>query len=110
MLFTGISCAMTPASPPPENIEDDKVIPNNTPLPYTFPLSKVQPTKKPGGSVKVVDSRTFKVAKKICSAEVEVEVGGMRYVLSVVMGMLLSRPIFRELHVCNWSFLESVTG
>jgi hypothetical protein len=55
------------------------VIPNNTPNPYTFRLSRVQPKKTPGGSVKVVDSRTFKVAKKISAVEVVVEVGGMRY-------------------------------
>jgi oxalate decarboxylase family bicupin protein len=67
-----------PSTPPPENIEDDMVIPNNTPEPYTFALSKVIPTKLEGGSVKVVDSRTFKVSKTIAAAEVTVEVGGMR--------------------------------
>lgn len=66
------------AAPPPDNIQDDMVIPNNTPEPYTFALSKVIPTKLEGGSVKVVDSRTFKVSKTIAAAEVTVEVGGMR--------------------------------
>lgn len=56
------------------------VVPNNTPYPYTFPLSKVQTTKTSGGSVKVVDSRTFTVADKISAVEVEVKVGGMRCV------------------------------
>ena len=73
--------AITLASPPPENVEEDQVIPNNTPQPYIFPLSKVTATQKPGGTVKMVDSRTFVVAKKICAAEVEVEVGGMRCAL-----------------------------
>ncbi|GLB42134.1 putative oxalate decarboxylase [Lyophyllum shimeji] len=67
-----------PSSPPPEDIECDMVVPNNTPHPYTFALSKVKATKKPGGSVKVVDSRTFRAAEKISAVEVEVEVGGMR--------------------------------
>ena len=67
------------ATPPPTDVENDKVIPNNAPNPYTFPLSKVNAKKTPGGSVKVVDSRTFKVAEKVSAVEVEVEVGGMRY-------------------------------
>ncbi|KAJ6558018.1 RmlC-like cupin domain-containing protein [Mycena capillaripes] len=66
------------ASPPPEDVASDMVVPNNTPNPYTFELSKVAGTKKPGGSIKVVDSRTFKVALAISAVEVTVEVGGMR--------------------------------
>ncbi|KAF8219913.1 Bicupin, oxalate decarboxylase/oxidase [Tricholoma matsutake] len=68
-----------PSSPPLENIKKDMVIPNNTPNPYMFALSKVNATKMPGGSVKVVDSRTFHVAEKVSAVEVEVEVGGIRY-------------------------------
>jgi len=56
------------------------VIPNNTPLPYTFKLSAVPPVTMPGGSIKVVDSTTFKVSEKISAVEVVVEVGGMRFV------------------------------
>ncbi|KAJ7185741.1 RmlC-like cupin domain-containing protein [Mycena filopes] len=67
-----------PSAPPPENPESDMVVPNNTPEPYTFALSKVPGIKKPGGSVKVVDSRTFEVSKTISAVEVTVEVGGMR--------------------------------
>lgn len=55
------------------------MIPNNTPNPFTFLLSKVNATKTPGKSVKVVDSKTFWVAEKVSAVEVEVEVGGMRY-------------------------------
>ncbi|KAG6919838.1 hypothetical protein DXG01_000343 [Tephrocybe rancida] len=66
-----------PSSAPPEDPTADMVIPNNTPNPYTFALSKVIPTKSTGGSVKVVDSRTFKVANKISAVEVVVEAGGM---------------------------------
>ncbi|QRW24238.1 oxalate decarboxylase [Rhizoctonia solani] len=47
-------------------------------LPYTFAASKINATEVPGGTVKVVDSRTFKVSKTIALAEVTVEVGGMR--------------------------------
>lgn len=72
----------TVASPPPDDVELDMVVPNDTPNPYTFLLSKVQPTKTSGGSIKVADSRTFKVSEKISAVEVEVEVGGMRYDLS----------------------------
>ncbi|GAB1524030.1 hypothetical protein RhiTH_007182 [Rhizoctonia solani] len=47
-------------------------------LPYTFAASKINATEVPGGTVKVVDSRIFKVSKTIALAEVTVEVGGMR--------------------------------
>ncbi|KAJ7031950.1 hypothetical protein C8F04DRAFT_1262340 [Mycena alexandri] len=61
------------ASPPPEDVESDMVAP-------TFALSKVPGAKKPGGSVKVVDSRTFKVAQTFSAAEVMVEAGNVGYV------------------------------
>ncbi|KAF8712306.1 Oxalate Decarboxylase, partial [Rhizoctonia solani] len=47
-------------------------------LPYTFAASKANSIKVPGGTVKVVDSRTFEVSKTIAMAEVTVDVGGMR--------------------------------
>ncbi|KAF8675634.1 Oxalate Decarboxylase [Rhizoctonia solani] len=47
-------------------------------LPYSFAASKANATKVAGGSVKVVDSRTFEVSKTIAMAEVTVEVGGIR--------------------------------
>ncbi|KAL1746018.1 RmlC-like cupin domain-containing protein [Schizophyllum fasciatum] len=67
-----------PGVAPPENPEDDMVVPNDTELPYTFKLSEIAAEQKQGGSVKVVDSKTFKVATAISAAVVEVEVGGMR--------------------------------
>lgn len=67
-----------PGIPPPADVDEDKVIPNNTPEPYTFALSKVNATQHSGGSMKIVDTRTFKVSKTICAVEVQVEVGGMR--------------------------------
>jgi oxalate decarboxylase/phosphoglucose isomerase-like protein (cupin superfamily) len=69
-----------PGVPPPADVDEDKVIPNNTPEPYTFALSKVKPIQHSGGSMRVVDTRTFKVSKTIAAVEVSVEVGGMRYV------------------------------
>lgn len=65
---------------PADNIEDDMVVPNNTPEPYTYAWSMVQGIQKPGGSIKYADTRTFKVSKSIGAAEVAVEVGGMRCV------------------------------
>ena len=63
---------------PPENPEDDMVVPNDTELPYTFKLSEVTAEQKQGGSVKIVDSKTFKISTAISAAVVEVEVGGLR--------------------------------
>jgi oxalate decarboxylase/phosphoglucose isomerase-like protein (cupin superfamily) len=45
---------------------------------YTFALSKMPAKKTPGGSVKIVDSSTFKVSKTIAVAEVTIEPGHMR--------------------------------
>ncbi|KAG2363492.1 putative oxalate decarboxylase/oxidase [Suillus spraguei] len=67
-----------PSTPPPENIESDMVVPNDTPMPYTFAMSQVNATQAPGGSYKVVDQSSFAVSTTICAAEVTVEVGGMR--------------------------------
>lgn len=66
------------AAPPPDDVNSDMVIPNNTPEPYTFAMSKVKGTKLNGGTVKVVDSTTFKVSKTIAVAEVTVEPGALR--------------------------------
>ncbi|KAG8737275.1 hypothetical protein FRC10_008380 [Ceratobasidium sp. 414] len=48
------------------------------PLPFTFAASKAAATNVNGGSVKVIDSRTFNISKTIAAAEVTVVVGGMR--------------------------------
>ena len=58
------------------------VIPNNAPDDYIFLLSQVEPTQMKGGTMKVVDSRTFKVSTSIAMAEITVEVGGIRCVPS----------------------------
>jgi oxalate decarboxylase family bicupin protein len=67
-----------PSAPPPPDAKavDD---PNGSPPePFSFALSQVAGTKTPGGSVKVVDSRTFKVSKQVAMAEVTVEPGAIR--------------------------------
>jgi hypothetical protein len=74
------------AIPPPDDIKEDMVVPNDTPNPFTFEFSKVAPVRKPGGTVKIVDTRTFKVSQKISAAEVELDVGGLRYLISFALG------------------------
>ncbi|TDL25564.1 oxalate decarboxylase [Rickenella mellea] len=67
-----------PSAPPPA---DEKAVSNpqgSVPNPYTFKLSQVPETKVAGGSVKVVDTRTFKVATTIVGAIVTVEPGAIR--------------------------------
>ncbi|KDQ59152.1 hypothetical protein JAAARDRAFT_128142 [Jaapia argillacea MUCL 33604] len=67
-----------PSSPPP----DDAVAPispqGTASLPYTYRLSQVNATQLAGGTVKVVDSTTFKVSTTIAVAEVTVEPGAIR--------------------------------
>jgi oxalate decarboxylase/phosphoglucose isomerase-like protein (cupin superfamily) len=46
--------------------------------PFTFEMSKMNATKLPGGSVKIVDSSLFKASITIAAAEVTVEPGAMR--------------------------------
>jgi len=48
------------------------------PDPFSFALSKVTPTVLTGGTVKVVDSSTFKISKTISAAEVTVNPGAIR--------------------------------
>ena len=48
------------------------------PDPFSFALSKVNATKLSGGSVKIVDSTTFKISTRIAVADVTVEPGALR--------------------------------
>ena len=48
------------------------------PNPFTFKMSEMQATQVPGGSVKIVDSHTFKVSTTTAVAEVSVAPGAMR--------------------------------
>lgn len=48
------------------------------PLPFKHELLAQKPLKTPGGSVRIVDSTNFPVAKQIAAALVEIEPGAMR--------------------------------
>ena len=48
------------------------------PLSYTWHMLAQEPTKAPGGQVRITDSRNFRVSKTVAAARVEVEPGGMR--------------------------------
>ncbi|KIP07653.1 hypothetical protein PHLGIDRAFT_105418 [Phlebiopsis gigantea 11061_1 CR5-6] len=66
-------------SAPPADDQQPPVSPYGPPPnPFTFEFSKVPVTQLPGGTVKVADSRTFKVSKSIAVAEVTVEPGAIR--------------------------------
>jgi oxalate decarboxylase family bicupin protein len=66
-----------PSEPPSTD-----VAPSNpqgeVPNPFSFAWSKVNETKLPGGSIKIIDSTTFKVSTSIAAAEVTVEPGAVR--------------------------------
>lgn len=50
----------------------------SVPNPFSFSLSTMKPTQLQGGSVKIVDSTTFKISATIAAAEVTVEPGAIR--------------------------------
>ncbi|PBK73238.1 oxalate decarboxylase [Armillaria solidipes] len=82
----------------PEDDASAPISPQGTvPNPYSFALSKANATQSSGGSVKIVDSRSFTVSSTIAMAEVTVEPGAMR-----------------ELHwhptMDEWSFFIEGTG
>jgi oxalate decarboxylase family bicupin protein len=87
-------------STPPSN-DSGSQLPDSpqglVPNPFMFPLSNMQATTLNGGSVKIVDSRTFTVSTTIAAAEVTVEPGAIR-----------------ELHwhptMDEWSFFIEGTG
>src|SRR5262249_41978061 len=49
-----------------------------TPVNYSYQLSKQKPLKVAGGQVRIVDSSTFPAASTIAAALVEIDPGGMR--------------------------------
>ncbi|KAK7017362.1 oxalate decarboxylase [Favolaschia claudopus] len=67
-----------PSTPPPSDAVAPTDPQGTVPDPYSFALSKVNATKLSGGSVKIVDSTTFKVSTTIAAAEVTVEPGAIR--------------------------------
>ena len=48
------------------------------PRAYTWHMHAQEPTKAPGGQVRITDSRNFTISERIASALVEIEPGGMR--------------------------------
>jgi oxalate decarboxylase len=48
------------------------------PLSYTWHMHAQEPTRAPGGRVRITDSRNFTVSERIAAALVEIEPGGMR--------------------------------
>ncbi|CAE6436841.1 unnamed protein product [Rhizoctonia solani] len=66
---------MLPSAAPTGSAEDGAVkSPQGvSTFPYSFAASKANSTKVQGGTVKVVDSRTFEISKTIAMAEVTVE-------------------------------------
>lgn len=67
-------------TPPAVNVSADAVqSPEGTiPEPFSFHLSRQEPMVVPGGSVKVVDSGTFKASTNIAAAVVTIKPGAMR--------------------------------
>ena len=48
------------------------------PRAYTWHMHAQEPTKAPGGRVRITDSRNFTVSERVAAALVEIEPGGMR--------------------------------
>ncbi|KAH7325354.1 RmlC-like cupin domain-containing protein [Rhizoctonia solani] len=71
---------MLPSAVPTQSVaEANPVSPAGAiPVPYTFAASKASPTNVTGGTVKVIDSRTFNISQTIAVAEVTVVPGGIR--------------------------------
>ncbi|KAJ3558353.1 hypothetical protein NM688_g982 [Phlebia brevispora] len=67
-----------PGTPPADNAVAPTSPQGPAPLPYSWAFSQVPMTPLAGGSVRIVDSTTFKIATTIAAAEVTVEPGGMR--------------------------------
>ncbi|RDB25886.1 Oxalate decarboxylase OxdC [Hypsizygus marmoreus] len=67
-----------PAALPEPDSAAPKSPQGTVPDPFSFSMSKVKPTQLTGGTVKVVDSTTFKISKTIAAAEVTVEPGAIR--------------------------------
>ncbi|KAF8071551.1 oxalate decarboxylase [Lyophyllum atratum] len=67
-----------PAALPEPDSAGPKSPQGTVPEPFSFQMSKVKPTQLTGGTVKVVDSTTFKISKTISAAEVTVQPGAIR--------------------------------
>ncbi|KAF4550420.1 Cupin-like protein 1 [Elsinoe fawcettii] len=69
-------------TPPPSNISEQNVTGPAGSIPqsgtYSYHLSQQQPYNVPGGSVKVLDTESFPIAKNFAAALFTVKPGGMR--------------------------------
>jgi oxalate decarboxylase len=64
---------------PPALSDDAPAYPGTQPpQSYTWHMHAQEPTKTPGGQVRITDSRNFTISKRIAAALVEIEPGGMR--------------------------------
>jgi oxalate decarboxylase len=64
---------------PPDLADDAPPYPvGEPPRAYTWHMHAQEPTKAPGGQVRITDSRNFTVSERIAAALVEIEAGGMR--------------------------------
>lgn len=73
-----LTLARGAAVPPPDNQQPPTSPAGEIPQPFSYAFSEVTPTQYTGGTAKIADSTTFKVATKIAVAEVTVEPGAMR--------------------------------
>ena len=64
---------------PPAMADDAPAYPGEQPpQSFTWHMHAQEPTKTPGGQMRVTDSRNFTVSERIAAALVEIEPGGMR--------------------------------
>jgi oxalate decarboxylase len=70
---------MFAADVPPAMADDAPPYPaTQPPQSYTWHMHAQEPTKTPGGQMRITDSRNFTVSERIAAALVEIEPGGMR--------------------------------
>jgi oxalate decarboxylase len=70
---------MFAADVPPALIDDAPPYPAaQPPRAYTWHMHAQEPTKAPGGQVRITDSRNFTISERIAAALVDIEPGGVR--------------------------------
>jgi oxalate decarboxylase len=75
----GHSRYMFASEVPPALTDDAPPYPaTQTPQSYTWHMHAQEPTKTPGGQMRITDSRNFTISERIAAALVEIEPGGMR--------------------------------
>ena len=77
MLIFDCWCSVPPTSDVP--VEDPQ---GQVPLPFAFNFSQLPATQYSGGTAKIADSTNFQIATQVAVAEITVEPGAMRYILS----------------------------